>query len=57
MLSDEERRRCAEDLLPAERDRKPIPQPSRTYADIKSGEVIHADYGALGAIGVSFASV
>ncbi len=31
MLSDEERRRCAEDLLRAERERRPIPQPSRTY--------------------------
>jgi 2-oxo-hept-3-ene-1,7-dioate hydratase len=35
VLSDEERRRCAEDLLRAERDRKPIPQPSRTYAGLE----------------------
>ena len=35
MLSNEEHRRCAEDLLRAERDRKPIPQPSRTFAGLQ----------------------
>jgi 2-oxo-hept-3-ene-1,7-dioate hydratase len=35
VLSDEERRRCAEDLLRAARERKPIPQPSRTFAGLQ----------------------
>ena len=35
MLSDEERRRGVEDLLGAERDRRPIPQLSTTFPDIE----------------------
>ncbi len=35
MLSNEERSRCAEDLLRAARERKPIPQPSRTFAGLQ----------------------
>lgn len=35
MLSEEERRRCAEDLLRAARERKPIPQPSRTFTGLQ----------------------
>jgi 2-oxo-hept-3-ene-1,7-dioate hydratase len=35
VLSNEEHRRCADDLLRAERDRKPIPQPSRTFAGLQ----------------------
>ena len=35
MLTDEERRRGADDLLRAERELKPIPQLSRTFPDIE----------------------
>jgi len=35
LLTDEQRRRCAEDLLGAERDRKAIPQPSRTFPEME----------------------
>ena len=35
MLTDEERRRGAEDLLRAERELKPIPQLSRTFPNIE----------------------
>jgi 2-oxo-hept-3-ene-1,7-dioate hydratase len=35
LLSDEERRRCAADILRAERDRKAIPQPSRTFPNME----------------------
>ena len=35
MLSEQERRRCAEDLLRAERERKAIPQLSRTFPDME----------------------
>ena len=35
MLTDDERRRCAADLLRAERERKAIPQPSKTFPNIE----------------------
>jgi 2-oxo-hept-3-ene-1,7-dioate hydratase len=35
LLSDEDRRRCAEDLLRAEFERKVIPQPSRTFPNME----------------------
>jgi 2-oxo-hept-3-ene-1,7-dioate hydratase len=35
LLSDEERRRCAEDLLRAELEKKVVLQPSRTFPDME----------------------
>ncbi len=35
MLTEEQRRRGAEDILRAERDRKPIPQLSKTFPDME----------------------
>jgi 2-oxo-hept-3-ene-1,7-dioate hydratase len=35
MLADDERRRCAADLLRAQRERKAIPQPSKTFPNIE----------------------
>lgn len=38
MLSDEECRRCAQDILRAERQKTPIPQPSRTFPAMDVGD-------------------